>query len=343
MINTYIKNDINNNCLNIDFKTNIDFIELQERYYAENCKTIDIWPYHEFENKKINFDFIKYFDDLRMILLRFGFYHFDIESFKKNFPQSMEIMYFFWMDQYNFDLKDFNPLDFSFVDGHPNLKYLGFEGRSRKSKLQLEIKMPKIEKLFINFYNVKNLKIDLSNYPNLRIFETDLPQVLSYFDFSALKNLKFLRLKNKIHNLNNEDEIKNLPPNLEVLELNGFQNTKVFPDLSHLTNLRYLAIDDFKGLEDLSALSQLKSLEFFSFHFRNKDFDLDKLKVLHEIKTLKYIGGIRAARLEDFDIIKSTFHEQFNRSRMDYIIHLDGIGEFSDPNPTGLSYIDGFY
>ncbi|MBK8346689.1 MAG: hypothetical protein IPL08_03375 [Saprospiraceae bacterium] len=185
--------------------------------------------------------------------------------------------------------------------------------------------------------------MDITNYPNLRIFSTDLPQALSYFDFSTLNNLKFLRLKSKIQNLNHEAGIKILPPSLEVLELNGFQNTIAFPDLSHLTNLRYLAVDDFKGLEDLSALSQLKNLEFFSFHFRNNDFDLEKLKVLNEVKTLKYIGGIRGSRREDFAIIKSMFQEKFNKSRMDYIINLNGVGEFYDRDPTGVSYIDGFY
>ncbi|MBK8667927.1 MAG: hypothetical protein IPN89_00095 [Saprospiraceae bacterium] len=252
-------------------------------------------------------------------------------------------MHFKQVDQYNFDIKDFNAMDYSFVDGHPNLRNVGFESQSRKSTLRLECKMPKILELFLYSYKEKNITVNISNYPNLRTFSTDLPQALSYFDFSTLNNLKILRLKSKSQNLNTESEIKKLPPSLEVLELNGFQNTKVFPDLSHLTNLRYLAVDDFKGLEDLSALSQLKNLEFFSFHFRNKDFDLEKLKVLHEVENLKYIGGIRGSKIEDFDVIKSMFHEKFNRSRMDYNINLNEVGEFYDRDPTGLSYIDGFY
>ena len=198
MIPVYIKNNKSYNCLDIDFKTNINFIELQEKYIAENCKTVDIWPYHEFENKKINFDFIKYFDDLRIILLRFGFYQFDIDSFINNFPETIEAIHFNWMDQYNFEIKDFNPLDFSFVDGHPNLERTGFEGRSRKSVLYLKSKMPKIVKLFINFYKIKNLKVDILNYPNLHIFHTDLPEALSYFEFSALERSEERRVGERV-------------------------------------------------------------------------------------------------------------------------------------------------
>jgi hypothetical protein len=355
LIYSYLKELPTYNVLDVDFrshfeyiseseiKSTIDFNVLREMYVKGNFKAITILPYHEPLKKKINFDFIKYFDDLRSIYLRFGFYQFDLESFRNNFPDTLEVIHFNQVDQYNFDIKDFNAMDYSFVDGHPNLRNLGFESQSKRSTLILEHKMPKILELFLYSYREKNIKIDIANYPNLRIFSTDLPQALSYFDFSHLNNLKFLRLKSKIQNLNTEEEIKNLPPSLEVLELNGFQNTKVFPDLSHLINLRYLAIDDFKGLEDVSALSQLKNLEFFSFHLRNKDFDLEKLKALHKVQTLKYIGGIRGSKIEDFDVIQSMFQERFNKSRMDYIINLNGVGEFYDRDPTGLSYIDGFY
>lgn len=355
MVHAFLKDIPYYKTINIDFRSNfeyisefeikstIDFNVLKEMYIIDNCKSIHILPYHEPFKKKINFDFIKYFNDLRVISYDFGFYNFDLDSFKKNFPESLEAIHFKHVDQYNFDIKDFNPLDYSFVDGHANLRNLGFESFSKNSKLKLECEMPKILELFLYSYKEKNIKMDINNYPNLRIFSTDLPQAFSYFDFSTLSNLKFLRLKSKTQNLNNEFEIKNLPQSLEVLELNGFQNTKVFPDLSHLTNLRYLAVDDFKGLEDLSSLSGLKNLEFFSFHFRNKDFDLDKLKVLNEVKTLKYIGGIRGSILSDFDVIKSMFGDRFNQSRMDYEINLDGVGEFYDRDPTGVSYIDGFY
>lgn len=355
MIYAYLNEIPKYNGLDIDYRSNfeyisrseikstIDFNVLKELYDKDKCKGIRILPYHEHFKKKINFDFIKYFNDLRVISLEFGFYQFDLDSFRKNFPDTLEVIHFNQVDQYNFDIKDFNAMDYSFVDGHPNLRSLGFESQSRKSTLRLEQKMPKILELFLYSYKEKNIKMDIANYPNLRLFSTDLPQALTYFDFSALENLKFLRLKNKSQNLNNEAEIQNLPPCLEVLELNGFQNTKVFPDLSHLTNLRYLAVDDFKGLEDLSALSKLKKLEFFSFHFRNKDFDLDKLEALHKVETLKYIGGIRGSKIEDFGEIKSMFKERFNKSRMDYIINLNGVGEFYDRDPTGLSYIDGFY
>jgi len=355
LIYPYLNETPQYNDLDVDFRSNfeyiseseikstIDFNVLREMYAKGNCKAIDILPYHEPFEKKINFDFIKCFDDLRVIGLEFGFYQFDLDSFRNNFPETLEVIHFNQVDQYNFDIKDFNAMNYSFVDGHPNLRNLGFESQSRKSTLRLESKMPKILELFLYSYKEKNIKMDIANYPNLRKFSTDLPKALSYFDFSTLNNLKFLSVKNKSQNLNIEEDIKNLPPCLEVLELNGFQNTRVFPDLSHLTNLRYLAVDDFKELEDLSALSNLKNLEFFSFHFRNKDFNLEKLKVLHEVETLRYIGGIRGSQLEDFDVIKSMFQEKFNRSRMDYNINLKGLGEFYDRDPTGLSYIDGFY
>ena len=105
-----------------EIKTTIDFNVLREMYIKGNCKAITILHYHEPFKKKINFEFIKYFDDLRAISLWFGFYQFDLDSFKNNFPLTLEVMHFKQVDQYNFDIKDFNAMDYSFVDANQPLK-----------------------------------------------------------------------------------------------------------------------------------------------------------------------------------------------------------------------------
>ena len=201
------------------------------------------------------------------------------------------------------DLFDLN--DLSKIGGLKNLKGLILSETKSKSYslkpisrleklnyLQVSGLNKEIESLSqlrnINELTLRSLTLDnldfLSTYENLEKLHVILGGTKNYNALINLPNLKYLELW-QVRQLSDIEFISELK-NLEFLQLSSLRNIARLPDFTNSHKLRKLIFDTLKGLEDISTIGKIESLEEILFVAAN-NLTPEQFKVLKNCKNLR--------------------------------------------------------
>lgn len=284
------------------------------------------------------FDFLGEFSNVRKFgISRFNKY--DLVSLQNNLPESLEKIELSGPRHYDFQKKQFELSDFSFVDNLKNLKSLHLGVFNKNSNLRLSNPHHELYDLGLGAYNYKKIQIEASNYPNVKILGLTFDHSEKIYDFTANPNLKGLVLlsKSKDSDLN---FLSTLPSNIEYIWLQGYPNAEKIPDVSNLKNLRYLVLTDVRGLKDLSSLVDLPKLEAFNMVTKNRDFNFESVRLLSEIPQLKHISVVRNRQIQDFETMEKMFGNKFHKYLFEYCFDENFEGTLIDDWNKSLSHIE---
>ena len=181
-------------------------------------------------------------------------------------------------------------VDLSFIKEFEKLRTLYIDGM--KKGLESTAELSKLEHL--TFRGVKMLNLDVINpLDNLKQLRLLFGSYKNLDAISNVKNLKTLEIS-RTRQIPNYDFLKKMN-NLNSLYFEGLSKMERLPDLSGLTHLKRIQIDNNSSLIDITALNQLPSLETFLLTFPEnfkaayrKDLMKQAIEFLLESKTVKY-------------------------------------------------------
>ncbi len=201
--------------------------------------------------KQVNFDFYSLLPALR---------NFDISSFNTiDYSPLLQ----------NRELTDLGigetkstAVDLSFIKEFKNLTTLCIDGM--KKGLENASELSKLERLTFRGVKMNNLDliVNLKNLKQLRLFFG------SYKNLDAISNIKSLKTLeiSRTRQIPDYDFLKTMD-NLNSLYFEGMSEMEKLPDLSGLTNLKRIQIDNNSRLTDITNLNQLSNLETFLLFF----------------------------------------------------------------------------
>ncbi|PCJ62700.1 MAG: hypothetical protein COA58_16860 [Bacteroidetes bacterium] len=183
-----------------------------------------------------------------------------------------------------------NVVDLSFIKEFKSLKTLWIDGM--KKGLESTSELSKLERLTFRGVKMNNLDLinNLENLKQLRLLFG------SYKNLDAISNVKSIKTLeiSRTRQIPNYEFLKSMD-NLNSLYFEGMSKMERLPDLSGLTNLKRIQIDNNSRLTDLTNLNQLPNLEtfllFFPENFKaayRKDLFNQAIDFLLESKTVKY-------------------------------------------------------
>jgi Leucine-rich repeat (LRR) protein len=161
-----------------------------------------------------------------------------------------------------------------------------------KKGLESTAELSKLERLTFRGVKMNNLDLinQLKNLKQLRLLFGSYKNLESIANVKSIKTLEISRTRQ----IPNYDFLKSMD-NLNSLYFEGMSKMESLPDLSGLTNLKRIQIDNNSRLTDITNLNQLPSLEtfllFFPENFKasyRKDLFKQATEFLLESKTVKY-------------------------------------------------------
>lgn len=229
--------------------------------------------------EKINFDFYSQLPSLR---------NFDVSSFNtsdyKPLLQNKELT------GLGIGETKSTAVDLSFIREFRKLTTLYIDGM--KKGLESASELPELERL--TFRGVKMNNLDLIN----KLEKLKQLRLLfgSYKNLDAISNVKSIRTLeiSRTRQIPNYDFLKSMG-NLNSLYFEGMSKMEKLPDLSGLTNLKRIQIDNNSRLTDIKNINQLPNLEifllFFPENFKSayrKELFKQAIDFLLNSKTVKY-------------------------------------------------------
>jgi hypothetical protein len=181
-------------------------------------------------------------------------------------------------------------VDLSFIKEFKDLTTLWIDGMKKGLESASELK--KLERLTFRGVKMNNLNL-INNLENLRQLRLLFG---SYKDLDAISNVKSIRTLeiSRTRQIPNYDFLKSMD-NLNSLYFEGMSKMEKLPDLSGLTNLKRIQIDNNSRLTDITNLNQLQNLEtfllFFPENFKaayRKELFKQAIDFLLESDTVKY-------------------------------------------------------
>lgn len=153
-------------------------------------------------------------------------------------------------------------VDLSFIKEFKNLTTLWIDGM--KKGLESASVLSKLERLTFRGVKMNNLDL-ISNLENLKQLRLLYGSYKNLEAISNVKSIKTLEIS-RTRQIPNYDFLKTMD-NLNSLYFEGMAKMEKLPDLSGLTNLRRIQIDNNSRLVDITNLNQLSSLETFLLFF----------------------------------------------------------------------------
>lgn len=181
-------------------------------------------------------------------------------------------------------------VDLSFISEFKELTTLWVDGMKKGLESASELK--KLERLTFRGVKMNNLDL-INNLENLRQLRLLFG---SYKDLDAISNVKSIRTLeiSRTRQIPNYNFLKSMD-NLNSLYFEGMSKMEKLPDLSGLTNLKRIQIDNNSRLTDITNLNQLQNLEtfllFFPENFKaayRKELFKQAIDFLLESETVKY-------------------------------------------------------
>jgi hypothetical protein len=153
-------------------------------------------------------------------------------------------------------------VDLSFIKEFKKLKTLYIDGM--KKGLESASELFNLERLTFRGVKMNNLDLinNLENLKQLRLLFG------SYKNLDAISNVKTIKTLeiSRTRQIPNYDFLKTMD-NLNSLYFEGMSKMEKLPDLSGLTNLKRIQIDNNSRLVDITNLNQLPNLETFLLFF----------------------------------------------------------------------------
>lgn len=181
-------------------------------------------------------------------------------------------------------------VDLSFIKEFQNLSTLWINGM--KKGLDSVKELTNLERLTFRGVKMKNLEVieDLDKLKQLRLLFGSYKNLESIAKLKSIKTLEISRTRQ----IPNYDFLQTMS-NLHSLYLEGMSKMEALPDLSGLTNLRRVQIDNNRRLTDITNLNQLAKLEILIFNFpenfkaaHRKEIYKQASDVLLKSTTIKY-------------------------------------------------------
>jgi hypothetical protein len=153
-------------------------------------------------------------------------------------------------------------VDLSFINQFKNLKTLYIDGM--KKGLESASELSELERLTFRGVKMNNLDFinNLKNLKQLRLLYGSYKNLDSICKIKSLKTLEISRTRQ----IPNYDFLKSME-NLNSLYFEGMSQMNKLPDLSGLTNLKRIKIDNNSKLTDITNIKQLPKLEIFLLFF----------------------------------------------------------------------------
>jgi hypothetical protein len=181
-------------------------------------------------------------------------------------------------------------VDLSFINQFKNLRTLYIDGMKKGLESASELK--ELERLTFRGVKMNNLDfiVNLKNLKQLRLLFGSYKNLDSLGKIKGLKTLEISRTRQ----IPNYDFFKSME-NLNSLYFEGMSQMDKLPDLSGLSNLKRIQIDNNSRLTDITNLRQLPNLEIFLLFlpenfkaaYRDELFRQAKELLLNS-KTIKY-------------------------------------------------------
>lgn len=209
------------------------------------------------------------------------------------------------------EFKKSNKIELSFVDKFTNLKFLSLNPDPVSPISLKDVKFSKLMKLNISYNDISN--IDFNSFPNLESLSVNSKfDTVENYNFSQLNKLREIAICNfpKSNNVNFVSELTNL----ELIWI-GYNNSIIeFPDLSKLHKLKWIFIENCKGIRKFENLATAPNLEKIKISNRiSKDFDIELFRPITESKSLKEFGYVYDYQTKSEEKkLKEMFGDRYN-------------------------------
>jgi len=287
---------------NINIYDNLKHFDIPKLIAEENLHTLQFFQFTE--PKKKTWDILNEFYEkhpeigLRLVWydqVNFDFYsqlpslrNFDISSF--NTSDYTPLLKNKELTDLGIGETKSRAVDLSFIREFRKLTTLYIDGM--KKGLESASDLPELERL--TFRGIKMNNLDLIN--NLEKLKQLRLLFGSYKNLDAISNVKSIRTLeiSRTRQIPNYDFLKSME-NLNSIYFEGMSKMEKLPDLSGLTNLKRIQIDNNSRLLDIKNINQLPNLEIFLLflpeNFKaayRKELFTQAIDFLLNSKTIKY-------------------------------------------------------